>query len=107
MNQSEGGKKYRGSPPRSPEEQEQRMIALAVRQAEKQLEEGTAPPSMVLHYLKLATTREALEQERLRKENLMLEAKTESLATASRTEEMFKQALEAFTSYKTDDDEED
>lgn len=107
MNQREGGKKYRGSPPRSPEEQEQRMISLAVRQAEKQLEEGNAPPSMVLHYLKLATTREALEQERLRKENLMLEAKTESLATASRTEEMFKQALEAFTSYKTDDDEED
>ena len=89
---------FSSSPATSPESQEQKLISLAVNQTERMLEDGTAPTSVVLHYLKLATTREALEQERLRKENLMLEAKTESLATAARSEDLFKEALAAFTS---------
>lgn len=97
--------KRTGSSATSPEMQEQRLISLAVNQTEKMLEDGTAPVSVVLHYLKLATSREALEQERLRRENLVLEAKTQSLQSAARSEELFKQALDAFTSYKSDEED--
>ena len=49
------------------------MIALAVDQAEKMLREGTAPTQVVLHYLKLATTREKLQQELIEKQQKLLD----------------------------------
>lgn len=81
------------------DQEEQYLVSLAVSQAEKQLLEGTAPPSIVTHFLKLATSREKLEQEKLRRENLVLEAKAEALASNARTEELFKEAIDAFKSY--------
>ena len=53
----------------------------------------------ITHFLKLATTREKLEQERIRSENKLLEAKVESLAAAGRVEELYKKALQAMRSY--------
>ena len=94
-------------PAYSPEARESALVSLAVDLAEKQLREGTAPPSVINHYLKLGTTREALEQERLRNENVMLQAKTDALAATTRSEELLGQALAAFTSYSSDEVVED
>lgn len=101
--QSNGGR----LPARSPEERENELINLAVGLAEKQLRDGTASPSVLTHYLKLATSREALEQERLRNENVMLQAKAEALATSARTEELYDAAVKAFTTYKSTTDDDD
>lgn len=86
-------------PPRSPEEAEDRLISLATTRAEMMLAEGTAPPSVVIHYLKLGTSREKLEQERLRAENKMLKAKAEALESAARGEEAYAEVLRAFRAY--------
>lgn len=89
------------------EARENQMIALAVDLAEKQLEEGTASSQVITHYLKLATTRERLEKEKLKAENELLKAKTESLQSASRLEELYKNAVSAMRSYQgveSDDD---
>ena len=67
--------------------------------AEKQLLEGTASPSVRTPYLKLGTSREQLEQERLRRENVVLEAKAEAYASNARIEELFGEAINAFKSY--------
>lgn len=67
--------------------------------AEKQLAEGTASSAVITHYLKLGTTRERLEKEKLAKENELLKAKTEALASSARVEELYKQALDAMRSY--------
>ena len=67
--------------------------------AEKQLLDGTASPSVLTHYLKLGTSREQLEQERLRRENVVLEAKAEAYASNARIEELFGEAINAFKSY--------
>lgn len=83
------------------------MIALAVDLAEKQLEEGTASSQVITHYLKLATTRERLEKEKLKAENELLKAKTESLQSASRLEELYKNAVSAMRSYQGIDPDED
>jgi hypothetical protein len=75
------------------------MIALAVDSAEKQLRNGTASAQVISHFLKLGSSREKLEQERLAKENTLLDAKADALASAARVEELYKTALDAMRSY--------
>ena len=86
-------------PATTPESRENQLIAAAVDLAEQQIREGTASSQVLTHYLKLGTTRERLEQERLRRENELLTAKVESLASAGRVEELYKNALTAMRSY--------
>jgi len=74
-------------------------VALAVDRAEQQLRDGTASAQVITHYLKLGSTREKLEQERLRRENELLEAKREALASAARVEELISDALTAMRTY--------
>ena len=75
------------------------MINLALELAEKQLREGTAPATTVNHYLKLASTREQLEVEKLRNETALLEAKKTALVSAEHAEKIAKVAIEAFRTY--------
>lgn len=96
----------RNSPPAvNPEARENQLINLAVGLAEKQLIEGTASSQIITHYLKLATTREQLEKEKLKKENKLLEAKTDSLESEKRVEELYNNALNAMRSYQGQDDQ--
>lgn len=86
-------------PARSPEARENQLIALAVNLAEKQLLEGTASAAVITHYLKLASTRERIEKEILEKQKALLEAKTESIQSQKRTEELYRSALDAMRIY--------
>lgn len=90
----------RRNPPRSPLEYENRLIHLSYQQAEKQMEDGTAPAAVITHFLKLGTERERLERAKLEQETELARAKVMSLERAERTEEMFKQAIEAMSNYK-------
>ena len=94
-------------PALTPEGRENQLIGLAVACAEKQLMDGTASTAIITHYLKLGSTRERLEQERLEKENELLRAKTESLASQKRVEELYGQALNAMRSYQPSQDDGD
>jgi hypothetical protein len=92
------------------EGRENQLIASAIDLAERQLKDGSASSQVISHYLKLGSTRERLEQERLRKENELLSAKVEQLASAKRIEDLYKTALNAMRSYagqETSDDEDD
>ena len=93
-------KKYKRRPPSlDPEGRENEMISLAVDLAEKQLREGTASSAIIAHYLKLGSTKEKKEKDKLQKEIELLDAKADSLKSAKRSEESFAKALEAFKSY--------
>jgi hypothetical protein len=87
-------------PATTPEGREKQLIALAVDLAEKRLREGTASAQEVTHFLKLGSTREKLEQARLAEENKLLKAKTESLESAARMEELTVKAIEAMSIYQ-------
>lgn len=78
---------------------EKQLISLAVDLAERQLIEGSASSQVITHFLKLASTREKLEQERLQRENLLLSAKVDQLASAKRIEELYETALNAMRTY--------
>ena len=86
-------------PALTPEARENQMIALAVNLAEKQLQEGTASSQVITHFLKLGSTKERLEEEKLEEENKLLRAKTEKLKSAKKVEELYSEALNAMRRY--------
>lgn len=86
-------------PATTPEARENQLISTAVDLAEKQMLEGSASSQVIVHFLKLGTSRERLEQERIKHENELLQAKVESLASAARVEELYRNALAAMRSY--------
>lgn len=81
------------------EGREKQMISLAIDCAEKQLREGTASSQVITHYLKLASTKNQLEMEKLKKENELLKAKTEAIKSAKSQEELYAKAIEAIRIY--------
>lgn len=102
------GKSKRGRPRRPPattlEGRENQLISLAVEVAEEQLRTRKASSQVITHYLKLGTTREQLEQDRLRRENLLLEAKVKALDSSVRVEELMQDALKAMRAYSGHED---
>jgi len=82
------------------EGREKQLIALTISLAEKQIRAGTASSQVMTHFLKLGSTMESLEKEKLKKENLLLEAKTEAIKSGKNSELLFANALEAMSIYK-------
>lgn len=99
--------KPRQLPALDPESRENQMISLAVNLAEEKLRDGTASNQLIVHYLKLGSTKERLEKEKLEKENELLRAKTEALESAKRSEELYAEAIKAITRYSGHYDDED
>lgn len=87
------------APATSPENREQQLIALAVNLAERQLRDGTASPSVINHYLKMASTRETIERDILEKQAKLIDAKAQSIVKAKEQEELTKRALDAMKNY--------
>jgi hypothetical protein len=87
------------APATTVEGRENQLVSLAIDLAEKQLSEGTASAQVITHYLKLGSTREHLEQERLSRENDLLTARVDTLASAKKVEELYSAALDAMRSY--------
>ncbi len=91
-------------PATTPEARESYLASLAFDLAEKQLLDGTASAQVITQAMKLSSARERLEIERLQAENALLKAKTDSLASQARQEELYKQALAAMRSYSGQED---
>ena len=90
-------------PATTPEGRENQLVALAVERAEQQLKDGTASAQVITHYLKLGSTREKLEQERLAAENELLRVKVEAMASSKQVEALYRAALGAMRSYSGQD----
>jgi hypothetical protein len=101
--------KRRGRPATTPEARENQLIAAAYDLAERQIAEGTVSAQVQSHFLKLGSTRQKLENEKLLAENALLHQKVEQLKSASRMEELYEGAIRAMRQYsgQTVDPEED
>lgn len=93
-------------PASTPEAREQQLISLAMDEAERQMQEGTASAQVITHFLKAGSVREQMERGRLEREVELLEAKVQSLASARRVEELYSEALKAMRTYAGQDVEE-
>lgn len=100
MTTGEGTSRSRRRPATTPEEREHRLINLSYDAAEEQIKEGRATSQLLVHFLRLGTEQASLEKERLRGENALLEARVDSLASAKRIEELYSEAMKAFSSYQ-------
>ena len=86
-------------PATTPEGRENEMVSLAHDLAEQQIREGSASSQVITHFLKLGSTRERLEQQRLEHENELTRVKIEAIESQKRVEELYMHALNAMRSY--------
>ena len=92
------------SPPKTsgvvdPEAREAQLISLAMDLVEQRLRDGTATSQETVHFLKLGSSRERYEREKLEKENILLKAKTEALESQARIEDLYEKAIDAMKRY--------
>ena len=81
------------------QDREDQLIALAVDLAEQRLRDGTASNQLIAEIMKLGTTKERLQKEKLQRENEMLRVKAEAIEAQKHTDEIYKKALDAMRSY--------
>ena len=91
-------------PALTPEGRETQLISLAMDLVEQRLRDGTATSQEVTHFLRLGSPRNRLEEEKLKKEIELLEAKKSDLESREKVEELYSEAMKAFGIYsgKTD-----
>ena len=92
----------RRKPATTPEGRENEMVSAAIDLAEQQILNGTASSQVITHFLKLGSTRERLEQQRLEHENELTRVKIDALESQKRVEELYMEALSAMRSYAGD-----
>lgn len=84
----------------TPEGREQQLISLAMDLAEQRLLDGTASAQEVTHFLKLGSTKNKLEVEKLKKETELLETRKQSIEASARMDKMYEDAMRAMQTYK-------
>ena len=97
-------------PAPNPEIAEQRCIDASFSLALRQLEDGSASPSVITHFLKMGTEKTRLERENLEKETALLKTREHAIRSAEQTEKIYSDAVQAmkiYTGQMSDEDDED
>lgn len=97
---SKKNKNIKSKPAESPEAREKQLTNLAMDLAEKQLMDGTAPPSVVQHFLKIGSSRESQEREMLNNQMELIEAKRNKMTKEDDSKKLLDQAIKAMSDYK-------
>ena len=94
----------------TPEAEENQCIAMAYSLVKQRLADGSASSQETTHFLKMGSIKARLENERLKEENKLLQAKTKALESAEDMKELYAEAIRAMASYQghgdIDDEEE-
>lgn len=94
-------------PALTPEARENQLISLAMDLAEQQLRDGTASSQLITEFVKRGSTKAKIEKELLEKQRDLATAKTESLKSAQRIEELYTKAMAAMKDYRGEEEESD
>ena len=89
----------RRSRAKTPEERESMLVAMSLDRIEQQIADGSVSSQVLTHFAKLGSSRERLEQERLRNENAVLRKKVETMEAAVDVKNLMEEALYAFKGY--------
>lgn len=96
----ENGYDRRVRPALTAEEKQRECESLAYNLAKRKLEDGTASPQIIVHFLKLSTARTELEERKLESEVRLAEAKILAMESAQRQEEQTERVLQALRRYQ-------
>jgi len=86
-------------PATTPQGRENQLISLAYDLVEQRIRDGTASATETTALLKLGSSRERLEQQRIRHENELLKVKKESMEAQQKSDTLFKEAMDYFRAY--------
>ena len=89
---------------RNPENRENQLINMAYDLAEERLRDKTASAQEIVHFLKMGAAKTQLEKRKLETEAELLQSKKDAVDSAKRTDERYKEAIDAFRSYSGQDD---
>lgn len=89
------------------EARENEVIAKAVEEAERRIENGTASDSLLIHWLRQGTVKMQLEKQKLEADVELAKAKAESITQAKLSVELAAEAIRAMKSYKGLDEEDE
>jgi hypothetical protein len=84
---------------RTPEAREAQLAALAYDLAEKQFLDGSASSQVMVHFLKVGSTREKVELQKAKQETLLVEAKVKDLANVEEMKKLYEDAMNAMRGY--------
>ena len=90
-------------PARTPEDREKQLIASAIDLVEKQIAEGTVSSQVLSHYVRMASTRNRLEEQKIRLETERLRIQNDDVIRAQEREEDYAQVLKALKVYQGKD----
>jgi hypothetical protein len=82
------------------EGREDQLIAAAMDLVERRIHEGTASAQETVHFLRLGSVRNQLEQDKLRHENEVLQTRVKEMESRRSSEELYSKALAAMRGYQ-------
>ena len=87
-------------PAKTLEGREDQLIAAAMDLAEKRIRNETASAQEVVHFLRAGSVRNQLELDKIRHENLVLQARVKEMESRKSSEELYSRALAAMRGYQ-------
>lgn len=84
----------------TPEGMEQELIAMAYKAAGERIANGTASSQEIVHFLKLGSRRERLEEEKLLRDIDLQETKKSAIEETGKLEELYLNAINAMKVYQ-------
>lgn len=97
---TEGTERYREPPARTQEGRDAQLIDLAYGLVEQRLRDGTASSQETVHFLRLATAKTKLEEEKLRVEADLLNTKKKAIEDAERSDSDYATVIQYLKVYQ-------
>lgn len=94
------------APALTPEEWENRLIALSYDAVEQRILNGTATAAEYVHFLKAGSIKQREEMEKLKEENALLRAKTSAIESEKARDVLCREVLAALGNYRTESKDE-
>lgn len=95
------------TPALTPEAAERHCIDAAYALAQRQLDDGSASPSVITHFLKMGTEKARLEREKLESDILLNQSKNNAIQDSKKIEELYSGAIKAMREYSGKDEDGD
>ena len=90
------------APAMTPEEWENRLIAMSFRAVEQRITNGTATAAEYVHFLKAGSMKQREEMEKLKEENALLRAKTSMIESEKDRAIFYREVIDALGRYRTE-----
>ena len=81
------------------EARENQLISESIDEAERRIKSGKASDSLLIHYLRLGTTKMQLEKEKIASDVALKNAQVQAINDAASVKELFEDAIKAMGIY--------